>query len=171
MFSMNERLSSAELYDAVTAVVRKADDRKKYIQETLILKMDERRGRVQPQTREEIVKKLLSADVSKPGETVEIIEEAVRAKGRLTPELALEIADVIYCALQPNCPEWASDPEPLIIQELGIEMKTAFALCIVKYETRLLQGDSSNYKEIEKEVMARFLESLPNIGNKSSRLN
>jgi hypothetical protein len=160
MFGMNERFSSTELYDAVTAVVKKADDRKKYIQETLIPRMDKRRGKLQPQTREEIVKKLFSVDVPKPGEAVEIIEEAVRAKRKLTPELALEIADVVYYTLQPNCPDFASNPEPFV-SNLGVDMETAFILCVLKYETRLLQGDSANYKEIEKEVMARFLESLP----------
>lgn len=156
---MNERLSSSEPYDIVIAVVRKVDDRKKYIQGRLIPKMDGGRGRLRPQTREGVVKKLFSADMSKPTEAVEIIEEAVRAKRRLTPELALEIADVIYYTLQPNCPDYASNPEPFI-SGLEIDMETAFTLCIVKYETRLLYGGLSNYKEIEKEVMARFLESL-----------
>ena len=154
---MNERLLSTEFYDAVIAIVGKTDDRKGYIQETLIPKMDERRGRVRPQTREEIVKKLFSADMTKPGETVEIIEEAVRAKRKLTPELALEVADVIYYMLQPNCPDFANNPEPFITG-LGIDMETAYTLCIVKYEARLLYGSLSNFKEIEKKMMARFLE-------------
>lgn len=156
---MNERLLSIELYDMIIAIVGKTNDRRGYIQETLIPKMDERRGRLRPQTREEIVKKLFSADMTKPGEAVEIIEEAVRAKRKLTPELALEIADVIYYALQPDCPDFESNPEPFITG-LGIDMETAYALCIVKYEARLLHGSPSNFKEIEKKIMARFLENL-----------
>lgn len=160
---MNEKLSSSELYDAVITIIRKIDDRKRYIQEILIPKMDNHREGPRPQTRKEVVKKLLSADLSKPGEAVEIIEESVRAKRQLTPELALEIADVVYYTLQPNCPEWASDPRPFITQGLGlgVDMKTAYALCIVKYESHLLHGEPPNYKEIEKEIMVRFLESLP----------
>ncbi|HUS59944.1 MAG TPA: hypothetical protein VMX76_01010 [Nevskiaceae bacterium] len=156
---MNERLSSAELYDAATAVIKKVCDRKKYIQETLIPRMDERRGRLRPLAREEIVKKLFSVDVPKPGEAVEIIGETVRAKRKLTPELALEIADIIYYTLQPNCPDFISNPKPFI-SGLGVDMGTAFAFCALKYETRLLQGDFANHKEVEKEIMARFLESL-----------
>jgi len=41
-------------------------------------------------------------------------------------------------------------------------METAFAFCIVKYETRLRHGNPQNYKEIEKKVMAEFLESSKN---------
>ena len=82
---MDERLSSAKLYDVVTAVVGGVDDREIYIQETLIPRMDKHRGRLQSQTREEIVRKLFSVDVYKPGEVVEIIEETVRAKWELTP--------------------------------------------------------------------------------------
>jgi len=156
---MDERLSSAKLYDVVTAVVGGVDDREIYIQETLIPRMDKHRGRLQSQTREEIVRKLFSVDVYKPGEVVEIIEETVRAKWELTPELALEIADVVYYTLQPNCPDFVSNPSPLI-STLGVDMETAFAFCMVKYETRLRHGSPSNYKEIEKKVMARFLESL-----------
>jgi len=73
-------LSSAELYDVATTIVGKVDNRKKYIQETLIPRMDEHRRRFRPQTGDETLKKLLSADVSKPGEAVEIIEEAAELK-------------------------------------------------------------------------------------------
>ena len=164
---MNERLSSAKLYDVVTAIVGEVVDKKKYVQEVIIPRMDKHRGRFQPQTREEIVRKLFSASLSKPGEAAEIIEErvraiieeTVRAKWKLTPELALEIADVIYCTLQPNCPDFVSNPKPFI-SALGVDTETALAVCIVKYETRLRHGSPANYRKIEEKIMARFLESL-----------
>lgn len=155
MFSMNERLLFDELYDAVTAAIKKNDDLKGYIQHTLIPRMDGRRRKPQSLTRKEIVEKIFSDDVSKPGEAVEIVDAMVRSKGKMTPELALEVADVIYYALQPNCPSFVSDPEPLVLG-LGIDMKTAFTFCVLKYETRLLYGDSPDYKKIEKEIMTRF---------------
>lgn len=156
---MNERLPFVELYAAVTAAI-KHDDLKGYIQGTIIPKMDKRTGKLQPQAREEIVKKIFSVDPPKPGEAVEVIEAMGGSGGRMTTALALEIADVVYYTLQPKCPEFLNDPEPLV-SSLGIDMKTAYAFCVLKYETRLLQGDSPDYREVEEKIMAEFLGTLP----------
>lgn len=157
---MGERLGPSDLYDAIVVTLGNIVDRKRYIQEVLIKKMDGKKGRISPQEGEEVARKLFSVDVSKPGEAVEIIEESVRARGQLTSELALEIADVVYYALQPNCPEWVRDVRPFVTQFLGVDIETAYAFCILKYELRLLYGDLRDYKEVEKEVMARFLKDL-----------
>lgn len=64
-----------------------------------------------------------------------------------------------------------SDPKPFIVQFLGVDMATAYALCIVKYETRLFCGAALNYKEIEKEVMTRFLKDLSEMEEKVNPLS
>lgn len=142
------------IFGEVIALVDRTDDVKRYVRKELIPMMDERRGRP-PLSGDEIVKKLFSIDRSKPGEAVELIKARKASRFKLTPRVALEIADIIYYCFQPNCPEFLKDPEPLI-RSCGVNMETAFAFCFVKYHTRLLCGDLKNHKEIEEAVIERF---------------
>lgn len=131
-------------------------DPKNLVRDFIIPKMDERRGRTQPMTSEEIVSKLLSIRPQKPGEAIELIDTKLEAGTQMTAELASEIADIWYYSQQPNCPAYLNDPTP-ILELLGIDSKTAAWFCVVKYQARIMFGDDPNYKEIEYAALNDFL--------------
>lgn len=165
---MNERLSAGRIYDVISTTLEGQLDREAYIRNELIPKMAKRRDRTEPMSRDEIETKIFSVRSDKKGEALEFFEEsAYKSRWRLTPEFALEMADIIYYTHQPNAPEWLNNPAPLI-NSMGITLFMAYGFCIVKYETRLICGDASNYKEVERGVMELFLKDN-NTLNKSVR--
>lgn len=150
-----------ETFDAILATARRVEDKKKYIKASIIRRMDNRRGRRGSMSQGEVLENLLSLDPNKPGEEYEFLAAMVRADESITPEMALELGDMMYNYCQENAP--ALPYYSFVIEGLlGIPMNWAFAFCIVKYETRLLFGDRPDYREIEEEVMTQFLETLPN---------
>lgn len=165
---MNERLSTSRIYDVISVTLEAQVDRGAYVRNELIPRMAGRRDRTKAMSRDEIVTKIFSVRSDKKGEALEFFEElAYKSRWQLTPEFALEMADIIYYTLQPDAPEWLNDPTPLI-NSVGITLSMAYGFCIVKYETRLICGDVSNHKEIERGVMELFLKDN-NILNKSVR--
>jgi hypothetical protein len=138
----------------------------KYIQESIIPRMDQRRGRAAPLSRNEVVEKLLSikfwnSDFSsfKPGEMGEALLEIKKTCRELTTELAAEIADIVYYTSQTNCPDFLSDPTPFF-EYLGVDYELARRLCILKYETRINYGDNEDHKETEYFVLEEYLRRL-----------
>jgi hypothetical protein len=120
--------------------------------------MDSNRGRKIKLDGENIRKKIYSQNLNKPGEYIEFMEVYEISDGRITPELALEMADIIYYTSQPNCP---SDVK-IVVKELekmsGIDHELAQQFCILKYRCRLEQPiNSKNCKEIEYQRMSNFL--------------
>ena len=136
-----------------------------YIRKWIIPDMNKRRGRTDDLNSGEVLAKIYSPDPGKPGEGYELFVEMQKLRGELTPAAALEIADGVYYRLQPNAGQNIGIGDFLRFLEvnLGVDAPKAYGFCIVKYLTRLNYGDSPDYEEIEKKVMARHLRSLPKI--------
>lgn len=111
--------------------------------------------------RREIIFKLFSTDRKKPGEAIELIDALTQPGGsgeEDTVRVALEIADIVYYTLQPNCPLVAGINDPWeALEGIGVKRCHALALCVAKYTTRLSCGDLLDYKKIEEEVMKTLL--------------
>ncbi len=137
------------------------EDKIGYIKNSIIPRMDIRRGRTHPFSEEELDIKLNNPPSSdKPGEAHELARALVESgEILLSTNMALEIADVVYYELQPNS---KSKPEKngFLYLIMGDELDQAFDFCIVKYETRLKFGDSKDYKKIEEEIMSLYLEKI-----------
>lgn len=144
----------AEIFEIVDQLL--PAEKPDYIRERIIPRMNERSGREKPLTRSEIIERLYSIDPQKPGEIVEGVFERVWSKYRLSADVALEIADIVYYTLQPNCPDVLSNPDPWYLLH-QITPERAYDFCILKYSTRILYGNQPNYKEIEHWVMAGYL--------------
>ncbi len=127
------------------------------IQRDIIPTMDQRRGRRSPLTANEIISRLFSNNLIKPGEAVEFIDEA-RKSSLITPELAAEAADLWYYTHQPDCPSYARDPSPLL-KTRGVDDNLATLFCVVKYTARLRFGNLPEYKEIEFAALAEYLQT------------
>jgi len=128
--------------------------------ENIIKKMDKKRGHEKNLTAEEVKEKIYSTNPNKPGEYFEFMEEYNISNGELTPDLALEMADIVYYTSQPNCPD---NIKPLVFsleEMIGINHQLAQRFCILKYESRLKESNySRNYKKHEKELMIDFFET------------
>lgn len=149
-----------ELYLKLTRL----EDSKEFIQTSIIPRMDLRRGRGAPMSRKDINQKLGGYDLGKKPEGAEFLEEMARAEVGVTPQLALEIADLTYYSLQPNAEERHLKEVDVFLEGLlGIDMSYAYMFCIVKYETRLQFGDLPDYKIREKEIMTEFLSKVPDL--------
>ncbi|MCH7730178.1 hypothetical protein IID21_01455 [Patescibacteria group bacterium] len=160
-----ERASIDEIYNIVSSELTKVEDKEIHIRESIIPRMDERRGREKSMRTEEVSAKLFR-NPNKPAEDFELAEEVKRAHTGVTPELALEIADEVYYRLQPNAdPEGSAKLDVFLDGLLGISQDHAYSFCIIKYETRLLFGDNPDYKEIEEEVMIQHLSQIPELKN------
>jgi hypothetical protein len=130
----------------------------------IINDMNLQRNRPRNMCAEEIHQKLLSTNPLKMGEYYEFMQEYQASEGRLTPDLALEVADIIYYTSQPNCSEedrlFASKVEDMV----GVDHKLAQKFCILKYSYRAYdQRDGDDYKKIEREKMVNFLNNI-NLG-------
>lgn len=130
----------------------------------IIEDMNVRRYRFRNISSDEIHQKLFSSDPQKPGEYLEFMEEYKASEGRLTPDLALEIADIIYYTSQPNC----SDQDKVLATKLekmtGIDHRLAQQFCVLKYSFRAYdQKKGDDYKKIEREKMVNFLNNI-NLG-------
>ncbi len=151
-----------ELFVAVTGISEL--EAKHHIQENIIPDMARRRNRTEPFTHEEVVEKLNRLRSSgKQGEVNELIEEEEKASHLprvplIYPGIALELADIAYYCLQPNYRKSEADDVYTYLYADGWHLPYMF--CIVKYLTRLKNGDSPNYKEEETKIMTKFLEYL-----------
>lgn len=135
-----------------------------YIQNALIPQMNYKNGRTENMSAEEVHEKLnRPAGSGKAGEKIELLWEMLKdgnADG-LDAKFAAELADITYYGLQPNAKE--SDKfEEIIENDLlnffyGIPVDSILAFCIIKYSTRLKFGDKQNYKEIEFNVLEKYL--------------
>lgn len=124
----------------------------------IITKINIRRGRTEDLSGENIREKIMSDNPNKIGEYWEFQQECELAKGNITPNLALEMADIIYYTSQKNCPD---DLKPLankFERLIGIDHQLAQKFCIIKYNCRLKQPiGSKDYKLKERQEMAEFL--------------
>jgi hypothetical protein len=123
----------------------------------IIMEMNFRRGHGDL-SGEEIRKKIYSVDPNKRGEYWEFMEEWEVSDRELTPDLALEMADIIYYTSQKNCPEDVKLVATELEEKIGISHEEAQEFCILKYRCRLEQPlISKNYKEMERDAMSDFL--------------
>lgn len=124
----------------------------------IILEMDMNRGRIKNLSSEEIDKKIYSKDGNKPGELLEFMEEYAISEGRLTTELALEMADIIYYTSQPNCSKKTRKLSNYLEKMVGINHEEAQQFCILKYRCRLEQPiDYKGHKQEEYQAITQFL--------------
>ncbi len=164
-----ERESSLEIYHSISDLLSRIDDKKAYVKESIIPRMEQRRGRSTSLTGNQVRKKLFSFS-PKPGEEHELAQTMVNNEFRLatgpTPDFALEVADLVYYQSQPNADDKGLAKLGFFLDGiLGISKEHAFSFCIVKYETRLVHGDNPDYKEMEKEVMTHHLANSPELLN------
>lgn len=123
--------------------------------------MNIKRNRYRNMSADEIHQKLFSSDPQKPGEYLEFMEEYNASEGRLTPNLALEIADIVYYTSQPNCSEQEKVLATNLEKMVGIDHKLAQQFCVLKYSFRAYdQKDNDDYKKIELEKMVSFLKNI-----------
>ena len=126
----------------------------------IITDMNFKRWRWRSMGSEEIHQKLFSLDPEKIGEYFEFMEEYEVSDGRLTPDLALEIADIVYHTSQPNCTKEDRMLATKIEEMVGIDHKLAQQFCILKYSYRAYeQTDRDDYKVVERDKMAMFLKN------------
>lgn len=151
-----------ELFKTVSGISEL--EAKQHIEENIIPDMARRRNRTELFTHEEVVEKLNRLRSSgKQGEVNELIEEEEKASHLprvplIYPGIALELADIAYYCLQPNYRKSEADDFLAYVYADGWHLPYMF--CIVKYLTRLKNGDSPNYKEEETKIMTKFLEYL-----------
>jgi hypothetical protein len=149
-------------FDSLYLKLSNITDRKAYIQHSIITRMDARRGRTMPLSKEEVETKLTFLSPEKVGEEHEFVRELIKENSRegVSAELALEVSDLTYYALQPNASQSTLGEISLLLEGiLGIDMEYAYCFCILKYETRLSFGDRKGHAQIEKTIMERFLSS------------
>lgn len=163
-------------YNDLVAEVESVTDYQQYIHEVLLPMMDQHRGRTEPAPKSKIMQRLFSTDPEKPGEMIEFFEaaeDAARKGQKITPEKALEIADLIYFMEQPGgrhllygsdeSGKIVADPYGLVEETLGVDIDTARLFCMIKYRTRIHYTplvEDEDRKEIEKAIMARLLKRL-----------
>ena len=124
----------------------------------IIQDMNLKRNRFRNLSTEEVHTKLFSKDLQKSGEYFEFMEEYEASEGRLAPDLALEIADIVYYTSQPNVSEEDKTLATKVENMSGIDHKLAQQFCILKYSYRAYeQKTGDDYKKKEREMMVRFL--------------
>jgi hypothetical protein len=163
-----EILSVGHYYEYLVGKLTTISDKGKYIRTDLIPRMDRHRGRTEPS--KDAFLKLLKTDDSKPGELVEFMVELMRGnKG--TASWALEIADVVYYMENPSGRKLlyenptapagelkvSQEVAELIEGTFGVSLERAREFCILKYETRMDFDRQANFKEIEEQILERFL--------------
>ena len=122
--------------------------------------MDIRSQRRQPLSFEEVELKLNSTNPKKPGEWHEWSEALRESHDKFTPQLASEVADLVYYANQPN---YKNNPNQdfLLYLTLGDNYREiSNNFCVIKYNARLKYGDLPNHKEIENMLLLRYLVQL-----------
>ena len=163
MDSISRTSSEEELFQAVSNLPEQ--EAKIYIQQIIFPLMDTRRGRVTSFTEGEISEKLSRPIITeKPGEYFELLEAETSEQHNpihnvVTTKEALEWADIVYYLL--HLEEGPSNKENFFLLLHFDNWSLPYMFCIVKYLTRIQKsGDLPNYKEIEEEIMNRFLEHL-----------
>jgi len=142
------------------------EQKERHIKDVIIPSMNRRKNRTIPLSRNEVIKKIYNPpNSSKPGEEFELFREVHRKSTEewLNVDIALEIADNVYYALQPNAPRTEiSNLEKYLAWILG-DMPTAFDFAIIKYESRLRYGDKPDHTKIERDIMQEFfkMKNLP----------
>ena len=140
------------------------------IQNTIIPLMNFRRAKTSYLKQSEIHIKLnRPASSGKAGEKVELWHELLgKTSTVIDPELACELADIAYYGLQPNASQsdnLQSTYKSELIEFVGIPIEALLNFCILKYSTRLIHGDATNYKQIEFNVLNNYLNCHPDIKN------
>lgn len=132
-----------------------------FIKCVIIPEMDRRRGRNAPLSSAAVLQKLHAPENSdKPGEGPEFARALRESGSRFTPDLALEIADLVYYYNQPNALTRQS-LNALLFLILGDQWKKlSDDFCMVKYATRIQYGNRHDYKEIEDRMMRFHLRRL-----------
>jgi hypothetical protein len=144
--------------------------KKQIIQNGIIPLMNLRRHKVLDLTSEQIAERLNRPGSSgKAGEKVELWYELLaRNSSVIDSEMACELADIAYYGLQPNAKS-ENSLEALyqseLIEFVGIPLDALLTFCILKYSTRLGQGDKPDYKQKEFDTISRYLELHPEIKN------
>jgi len=146
-YEMKEKLNNIESTNNFDADIQE-----------IIKKMDIRRGRTKDLSEENIREKIMSDNPNKIGEYWEFQQECELTKGNITPNLALEMADIIYYTSQKNCPDDLKSLANKFEKMIGISHKLAQEFCIIKYSCRLEQPiDSKEHKVKERQKMTDFL--------------
>lgn len=149
-----------ESYRDILALPDNIADTTQYIQSRVISGMTERRRRVAPMTHDEVEKKLHSLNPKKRGEEHEWAQAMCESHGMITPDVALETADLVYYYSQPIAPS-RDNLNYVLFLTLGRNwQRISDGFCIVKYETRMRAGDRSDHKVIEDRVMRLHLQRL-----------
>lgn len=123
-----------------------------------ILEMNVRHNYDKNLNAEDIFKKMFYIKQNKKGVYFEFLDQCDISNGRLTPELALLMAEIIFYTSQENCSndtkKFASKSEKII----GITHELAQEFCLIKYRCRLENPkEVKNYERIEYNTMAEFL--------------
>lgn len=140
--------------------INKVEGSGKYDKEIydIILEMNIKRDRKISLSSEEIHEKLYSCNPDKKGEYWEFLEQYEISNGKLTPELALEMADIIYYTNQINCLSQLKSMATELEKKIGISHELAQEFCLVKYRCRLDNPkEEKKCKKIEYDVMTEFL--------------
>lgn len=166
-FSELQSLKEPDFFGKIDQLTN--DEKISIIQNQIISLFNLRRGRVKEMGSDEIHRKLRftgdGSDNSKPGELIEYFEELFKSN-KFTVQTASELADIAYYGLQADANS-EDKLEYLVkafnINDHGIKLDSILLFCIIKYSTRIRHGDKQNYKEIEYEVLGRYLYTHPEI--------
>lgn len=149
-----------ESYRDILALPDKIVDTTTYIQSRIVLGMAERRKRQVPMSLHDTESKLHSMDPKKRGEEHEWAQALCESRGMITPDVALETADLVYYYSQPSAPR-RDNLNYLLFLILGADwQRISDGFCIVKYETRMRAGDRADHKAIEDRMMRLHLQRL-----------
>ena len=150
-----------------------------FIRNEIIPAMNTRRGRSGNIGPAETHQKLLSSDPDKPGEIIELMRELIILLTNrhmplgIGPEMAGEFADIAYYGLQPNVDfeDSLKRYDHDLFAPARIPIDSILAFCIIKYSTRLMHGEESNYKYLERDKLQEYLFKHPDLGELWNPIN
>lgn len=142
-----------------------------------------RRRNIEDELEQKILEKLLRPPISgKPGEKFELREvmheetingnildkESMMFRSGINDKIAGELADHGYYRLMPDIPVQESleswyHSEALDFQ--GVPFKSIMIFTIIKYSTRVDNGDDPKYKDIEHQKLQEYLDIHPELTN------
>lgn len=172
-----EKISTAErLYNDIKVVLEQypgSNAKAQFIQEYIIPEQNRLMGRGEDYlSAMEIFNRVFLGSEGKQGESDELSREITRSEYRLTTPVALEVADIFYYLLQPNN-ILPINRFPLLLTvlrkyfpNLDQILNTGYALCIVKYLTRIeidTQGLELSEEErvaLEQQIMGKHLKDI-----------
>jgi hypothetical protein len=149
-----------ESYKDILALPDRVEDTAQYIRSHILTGMALRRRRSASMTLHETERKLHSTVPSKRGEEHEWAQAMCESHGLITPDVALETADLVYYYSQSFAPR-RDNLNYVLFLTLGAGwQRISDGFCIVKYETRMRAGDRADHKAIEDRVMRLHLQRL-----------